>query len=69
MLINNAIIPTVMLVSFCLSSSSEAQVQQRGNIYDFGDSFQHANYMCTSFGTPLHACSNNRNTPMHLGSI
>ena len=69
MLIKNAIVSAAMLASFCLSSTSEAQVQQRGNIYDFGDSFQDANYMCTSFGTPLHACSNYRNTPMQLGSI
>ncbi len=58
-----------MLASFGLPSTSEAQVQQRGNIYDFGDSFQDANYQCTSFGTPLHACSNYHNTPMQLGSI
>jgi len=69
MLINKAIASAAMLASFCLSSTAEAQVQQRGNIYDFGDSFQDANYMCTSFGTPLHACSNNRDTPMQLGSI
>ncbi len=69
MLIKNAIILVAMLASFCLSSTSEAQVQQWGNIYDFGDSFQDANYQCTSFGTPLHACSNYHNTPMQLSSI
>ena len=69
MLIKNAIIVVAMLASSGLSSTSEAQVQQRGNIYDFGDSFQDANYQCTSFGTPLHACSNYHNTPMQLGLI
>ena len=52
-----------------LPSLAQAQVQQPGSIYDFGDSFQDANYGCASFGTPLHACSNYRNTPMHLGTL
>ena len=61
---------TATLLACCfLPSISEAQVQQPGNLYEFGDSFQDGQYWCNSFGTPLQACSNYRNTPMRLGSI
>jgi outer membrane lipase/esterase len=58
-----------VLAFWFLPSISKAQVQQPGKLYEFGDSFQDAQYWCTSFGTPLHACSNYRDTPMQLGSL
>ncbi len=65
----SAIRAAALLAGCFLPSITQAQVQQPGNLYDFGDSFQDGQYWCTSFGTPLHACSNYRNTPMHLGSL
>jgi uncharacterized protein YhjY with autotransporter beta-barrel domain/phospholipase/lecithinase/hemolysin len=58
----------VLLACFLMVSRSSAQ-SLPGNLYDFGDSFQDANYWCSRFGTPLGACSNNRNTPMQLATV
>jgi outer membrane lipase/esterase len=69
MSIKRATVAAAMLACLGLPSIGQAQVMRAGNIYDFGDSFQDANYQCTSFGTPLHACSNFRDTPMQFGSI
>jgi outer membrane autotransporter protein len=68
-LMSNAIRAALMLAACMLASNSRAQVQQPGNLYEFGDSFQDAQYWCTSFATPLRACSNYRDTPMRLGAI
>ena len=55
--------------AFAAAADLQAQPAPAGTLYEFGDSLQDANYYCRSWGSPLGACSNNRNIPMQLGTL